>query len=619
MNFGKKTQQYISAALVALLLSTTSTATVFASEKNTNSFVKNENVYAKLSADGSLGGIYIVNAFDVKTPTTIKDFGTYTKIDNLSSPDNLNIENNIVEFEASEGKFYFQGTADTKLSLPWNISIEYTLNGKPISSKELAGQSGDLEINIKTSNNPASQKVFYDNYLMQISLALDSDNCTEINAKGASIAEAGTNQNIVFTSMPGTDGNFTIKSKVKNFEMSGISIAAVPYNMSIDMDDLGIDEMTSELTTLADAIQLLNHGTQQLRDGMSELSNGGTSLKDGITQLNSGLTQLNSNSETLTTASTQIGTALSFINTELSKADLSSMSEVSKLPDALDMLSKALVEVQSGLSQLHEGFNTAYGTLNASISSSQNELTQEEMTALQEAMASANDNPTATSMYQKLLKSYSDIKTIEGTFNAVKPAFEAVLFSLNPSPSPGLEGTSVVYGIGQISGGLKEMQQQLQTALAGNNIEDAISMLQDGLNELSNSYGDFHEGLKGYTDGVSVLVTGSNELTNGLGGYVSGVKQAESGTNDLADGVKELADGTKEIPTTIQSSIDDLMSQYNGGNFEPVSFVDERNTSIGSVQFVISTEGITIEEPEPVIKTESKESFWTKLLNLFKQ
>ena len=144
-------------------------------------------------------------------------------------------------------------------------------------------------------------------------------------------------------------------------------------------------------------------------------------------------------------------------------------------------------------------------------------------------------------------------------------------------------------------------------------------MLQDGLNELSNSYGDFHEGLKGYTDGVSVLVTGSNELTNGLGGYVSGVKQAESGTNDLADGVKELADGTKEIPTTIQSSIDDLMSQYNGGNFEPVSFVDERNTSIGSVQFVISTEGITIEEPEPVIKTESKESFWTKLLNLFKK
>lgn len=619
MKLGRKTQQFVTTALVALLISTTAGTTVFATEGTSDSFIKNENVYAKLSANGSLGGLYVVNAFDVKSPTTIKDFGTYTKIDNLTSTDKLNLENNFVEFKAEEGRFYFQGTADNKLELPWNISIEYKLNGKTISPKELAGQSGDLEIRIKTSNNPVSQKVFYDNYIMQISLALPSDNCTEINSEGASIAEAGTNQNIVFTSMPGTDSDFTIKSKVKNFEMSGISIAAVPYNMSIDMDNLGVDEMTSELTTLADAIQLLNHGTQQLKDGMIELSNGGTSLKDGVSQLNSGLTQLDSNSETLTLASTQIESALSFINTELSKADLSSMAELSKLTDALGMLSEVLIEVQGGLSQLYEGFIAAYGALNSSISSSQNELTQEEMIALQEAMASASNNATAASMYEKLLKSYSDIKTIEGTFNAVKPIFEAMILTLNPTPEPGLEGSSVVYGVGQVSGGLKEMQKQLQTTLAGNNIGDSISMLQNGLSELSNSYGAFHEGLKDYTDGVSSLATGSNEFAKGLGEYVSGVQQAESGTKDLAGGVKELADGTKEIPATIQSSIDDLMSQYSGENFEPVSFVDERNTSISSVQFLISTEGITIEEPEAVIKTETKEGFWTKLLNLFKK
>lgn len=586
-------------------------------QQGNEDYTKNENIYAKLKGDGSVKDVQVVNVFDIKEGTTVTDYGTYQKVVNLSNLEKLNYDNDMVTFQGEEGKFYYQGTAASQL--PWNIDIEYFLNGEKTLPENLGGSSGDVKINIKTSKNPKIDKGFYDNYLMQISLVLDSNKCTDVKAQGGTVADAGESQNITFTVMPGTDADYTIEAEVKEFSMKGFTVAAIPFSMSIDSEDLKVDEITSEMYKMTDAVKQLNEGAQQLKDGMKELTSGGSSLKDGVYQLEDGLVKLDSNGKILAGASSQINEALKTISSELAAGDMSSLSDLKSLPAVLNELSGALEQIQGGITEVHKGFTTAYGVLDETIKGSANTLSNEELAALQSAMANSAADPVALSMYQKLMKSYEDVQRIQGVYQAVKPAFEALGASLNPNPTEGMENTSLAYGIGQVVGGLNQMSQQLSDSLSQVDIEGTMKELQQGLGTIATNYNEFHGGLIQYTEGVKAVKEGCSELSQGVNLYTDGVNQAGEGTTSLAKGTNEFEEGTKDMPEVMQDTIDEMISKYSGGDYKAVSFVDSRNINIGSVQFIMSTEEIEAPVAETVEEVEVKLGFWDRLLNLFKK
>lgn len=92
----------------------------------------------------------------------------------------------------------------------------------------------------------------------------------------------------------------------------------------------------------------------------------------------------------------------------------------------------------------------------------------------------------------------------------------------------------------------------------------------------------------------------------------------QSGTGKLKDGTKELSDKTDGLDTEISDKIDEMIDSMTGSDVELKWFASEKNTSVNSVQFVIKTDDIKVEEPEEP-KAENKEelSFWQKLLKLF--
>ena len=68
----------------------------------------------------------------------------------------------------------------------------------------------------------------------------------------------------------------------------------------------------------------------------------------------------------------------------------------------------------------------------------------------------------------------------------------------------------------------------------------------------------------------------------------------------------------------IDEEIDKLLDSIGGSMEEPVSFVSEKNTNVESVQFVMQTDAIEVEETdEAAAAQEEKLSFWQKLLRLF--
>ena len=125
--------------------------------------------------------------------------------------------------------------------------------------------------------------------------------------------------------------------------------------------------------------------------------------------------------------------------------------------------------------------------------------------------------------------------------------------------------------------------------------------------------------------GVSSLAEGSKELVSGSGELYDGTVELYDGVVSLCDGAQEMADGTGEFRTEtadmndqIDEEIDSLLESIGGSMDDPVSFVSEKNTNVESVQFVIQTEAIEVEETDDVVVTQEEElSFWQKLLQLF--
>ena len=244
---------------------------------------KDEVVYVKLNNNGNVDNVYVVNSFDIKNGEKIEDYGNYSNVLNLSTCDKLNYSSGVVDVNVSDTnkKFYYQG--DMKdCEIPWDINIMYTLDGKSISSEELAGKSGNLEISFDIKKNDNVDEVFFNNYALQISLTLDGDKCSDIIADGGTIASVGNNKTITYIKLAGEEASYTINSTVENFEMDSISFNGLNMDMNVDVN---VDDMTNSFDTLVDAIDKLNDGASDLKSGVDTYKNGVSNFIMGVANL----------------------------------------------------------------------------------------------------------------------------------------------------------------------------------------------------------------------------------------------------------------------------------------------------------------------------------------------
>ncbi len=578
-----------------------------ATDTGTASYTKNENVYANLAADGTASDAYVVNHFSVESSGKIVDYGEYDDVKNLTTLGDLAKENDSVNFQAEDGEFYYQGQVKN-VELPWKFAISYKLDGKSVAADELAGKSGKLEITFRSTKNDKADESFYDHYLMQVSLTLDSAKARNIVADGATAADAGANRQLSFTVLPGSDAEFVIKADVNDFTMSGFSIAAVPYSMDIDMDQFNMDDFTGQISELTDAVDKLNDGVSSLSDGLNQLCDGNEDLQDGSAQIQSGLNELSSNSAAIVEASSEIQGALDKISTQLDKTDFSGLSSLSKLPKGLKALAKALDDIASGLKTLEKNYSKALKTLDKMIAADVDAPTEAEFAALQGCI---QNNADAASAYQKLMASYQQLLTVKGTYEQIKPAFEAVQTTLNSKNEQ-----SVIKGIKTVSSSLKELAESLST-VSETDISKQMTKLKKGISTLATQYESFNNGLSSYTGGVDTLSKSYETFDEGISSYLDGTEKLKDGAAELSDGMEQFADGINDMPTQIQDTIDEMAGSFSGDDYKAVSFTDGKNENITSVQFVISTKGIEKAKAEKVTETEKKDGFWDRLKALF--
>ncbi|MEG2233705.1 MAG: hypothetical protein RRZ42_03615 [Oscillospiraceae bacterium] len=620
---------------------------------------KDETVYVNMDEAGSVRNIYVVNSFELTAPGTIADYGAYEKVTNLTDGAPAEQKGDMVTLNAPAGKISYEGQLKSK-ETPWNISIKYFLNGKEITPQNLGGQSGALRIVIKIRQNNSVNKTFFEHYALQLGVTLNADRCKNIVSKDATIASAGGNKQLAFIVFPGTAPTLEVTADVTDFEMPGISANGVCMNMSFDVDSMLSGD--SGLGGLGSAFGDLNNGTQSLLRGVKQLNSGINGLSGGASELSSGLGSLSANSASLVAGARQLvdgmfaqvsqqfsdglvkqgmpplATPLTLENYASVLAGMSGVTDAMRaaakaglqasLPPGTPLTGTAFVLANSLFaagSKPSAAFAAAMAKLGVA---GKVQVAQGKLAAL-----SPGDSPLAISEVGRVISTLASAAGVPG--NIYYDNLVSQLKTATPSLDDATCALMITIACLEVDGkdislfntALANTGQMLQvagevaaaqknpsagneetaflTALVMENLGGQFSQLKAQLDGIAS----FYNGLVQYTGGVNQVSDGASKLSGGLKEYKKGVSQ-------LYSGVKQLNDGTSQFSELENSS--DLVGDLMGGDFDPISFVSPRNTTVNSVQFVMQTAAVVKPDEAADAITETKPAtFWERIKNLF--
>jgi len=647
-----------SALLLSLILIFTTFPNIALAKEEGKYSSKDEVIYANLTPNGKTDDMYVVNSFQVTEPGSLVDYGPYESVRNLTDLTDITLENdNEVHFEAeSKQDFFYQGTLDNQ-ALPWNISITYVLDGEEIKPNELAGKSGQLEIQIETSENTKVDPVFFEYYLLQIEMTLDPLHFENIQAPEGTEANDGKDKLISFNVMPEEEEVLIASADVTDFELEPIQISAVPAN--IGFEDPDTEELTEEMQELSDAISEINEGVADLEDGALDLSDGASQLSIGSNEFLNGINELSNSSGELVSGSNEILNAFNQINNVMDNMpDIPSNldEELNEVPKNLKSLASGLREFSQGIEQfnndldkLPEATITSEDIKKFSNALDNTDVNEAIIESLKQLETSNVDQETIDWVVEQLKETDIDPEVIDDIVDQLKESnndeeVAELIKQLEESDIEEEVTNDIVNQLDMIAQAMEDLQaieseipddsltsiqtmaneldnfaDGLEGAIGNLSALDQLDEFKNGLTQLSSEYQTFHNGLISYTDGVNALAQSYKELNNGTQDLANGSADLADGISDLREGTEELADETSDLPEQFNSEIDEFMDEFDFSDFEPISYVSDENKDVNVVQFILQTEKIEVEEAdeEPVEEEEDK-NIWTRFLDLFR-
>ncbi|MGN1267074.1 MAG: hypothetical protein ACI4UH_03960 [Dorea sp.] len=673
----KSIQKITAIFLAALMLITVLPMPVFAAEPNT---AKEEVVYINLNADGSVKEINVVNIFALDKDGKIIDYGEYTELRNMTTTDSIGYKDHTVTVDTKAGKLYYEGKLKESI-IPWNINIRYYMDGKEYTAKEIAGKSGKLEIKLSIKKNADCHSSFFEGYALQATVTLNTELADNVVADGATIANVGKNKQLTYTILPNTEKDISVVADVKDFEMNAISINGIQMNLDMDIDDAvisdKIDEIIGAVGDLNDGAGELDNGAKDLHSAMGELNtavrnlhSGVGSLYDGASDLKSGLDLLVSKNTELTGAAWTAYEGLCTAAETQLNAQLAAngLGTVTLTPTTYEDILLGVLKQMNADSVYKKAYNAALKEVTAQVEAQADTLYTEYIQSQADAaylayVQSQTDTLYTQVAYQAVLEQLISngmgqqqaevyLQTPEGqalvtdavenmTDQQKKQIINTAVTSLSPEQKEQiLQGAltsltdkqkeEIRNGYIQQMMASEDVTKQINSAVAkANSAAIQVSELKGQLD----NYGAFYNGLVEYTNAVSSAVGGASQLTTGLRTLYSNtetlksavgelhiaVGTLEEGTDELKGGTQEFADKTVDMDTEVSDEIDSVVSSLTGSDVEIKSFVSDKNTNIKSVQFVIQTEAIEIDDSsENVVVEEEHLNFWQKFLRLFR-
>ena len=280
-----------------------------------------ETMYINLDYYGRPDKINVVKGLNLNGRTEFTDYGTYLDVTNMSNQTVPDLGDGTVTWnfpQAQKERFYYKCALDkSQITLPWDFDVSYKLNGVPTDGDKLAGASGLVEINIKAEPNDNAGEYYRNNMMLMVAVPVDMGKCYSVEAEGSQTQNLGETTAVVFTALPGEDGDYTVRIGTDSFETIGVIMAMMPGTVE-DLEhikdlkeakdtwqDAG-DELYDSLEQMARSVEDMRQGVGQVRTGLDSAeiarqkwSNSKDSILAGNDQTLASLTSVSQQLETM--------------------------------------------------------------------------------------------------------------------------------------------------------------------------------------------------------------------------------------------------------------------------------------------------------------------------------
>lgn len=560
----KKVNKVLASSLVLTILFT---------PISTLALTKEETVYSKLNGDGSVNKI-LVNEHLINSDNndSLTDLTELSNIININNDNKYTLDNNKITWEANGTDIFYQGT--TSKNLPITENISYKLNNKEIKLDDLLGKSGSVEITIKYTNTSKNYvnvngkvETLYTPFVVSTVTNISNTNVSNISVTNGKVIDNGIGYTVVGLSTPGLYESLeikelrgldtvTIKFDTTKFELSSIYSVATPK--IIDSSDLEIfnklDGLSSSIDKLKTSMDQIEDGSKTILANLSFISDGSSKIADSLNTVLEKLNEINKGTITLESGLTQIVESLNTSSAMFDGMD-NKISQMQSLINANNQYINGLNTIKNNYEQL-----SAYALSGATLTSEQ----QAQLAALK--------------------FSYDSLKLGNSEQSLI-----AVLTLDNQALSNSIDALTSVAG-------------------AINDLNTYLPLLKNGANSLKEGTGKLRDGVEVLTSKMNELSTGTSKLTDGMNTLNTGINTFN---NEGIGALTEIAGRFNQLSSKVEALVN-LSNNYQSFDLK------DKNIK-ANTKFIMVVNGQKVkEEKQTAVKQTKKDSFWDRLINLFK-
>ena len=233
-----------------------------------------ETMYVNLDYYGGIDKVNVVKGCNMNGLTTFTDFGNYQDVINMSNAAAPTLGDGTVTWEPEKPeRFYFKCQMEKEqVTMPWDFDVSYKLNGVPIDGDKLAGASGTVEIHIVAEPNENALEYYRNNMLLTVMVPVDLDENYSVDAENSQTQNMGDTTMVMFTALPGEDGDYTVRIGSDSFETVGVIMAMMP----------GTVEDLEHIKDLKEAKDTWKEAGDELYDSMEMMAKSVEGMRDGV-------------------------------------------------------------------------------------------------------------------------------------------------------------------------------------------------------------------------------------------------------------------------------------------------------------------------------------------------
>lgn len=605
MKARKNSRIYQKTAIV-LTAVTLSQAVLFPAAAAEPAVSVDETMYVNLDPYGRQQIVNIVKGVTTNGVKQYTDYGTYSKVINMSSHTEPKQSHDQVTWDLSDfgARFYYQGTMDaSKVELPWTFDVSYKFNGKEVEARELAGVSGLVEVHVKAEPNTKADAYYQNNMILAVMVPVTMDSCYSVDAPGSQMQTMGETTGVVFTALPGEEGDFTARIGTDCYESIGVIMMMLPGTTSSLEHVKDIKEakdtwrqagtdMYNSIDAMLASMESMRSGVQTVQNSLYSLENARRAVSDNRAAIEA---QNDISIKALSTLSEQSAAMVPYLQIAKNGAEdihanlnemvktlngmqvpLQDLDEhldtiqtgVSRTEDILPGLESSLMQVITLDTQLQAQQATILMTLaGLSQSSMEGDINKDaDYYADEQAMAYANtmmaasgldkNDPAQADLYEQKWQEVYDA-AFKQYYNGYKDnALGQLQTAVSGIENPKDNLLKKVDALQTLASHSSSLSSSAQTLLRGTDksIDSARDLLVEAQN-LIDDVQDFQDVLNQYYPSVQDALTDSQELVNrannGLNQAVASMtiiqNTLKASTPHLDEGSRQLIEGSQNL------------------------------------------------------------------------